>query len=82
MSAVGLPILTRGERLVAAIGIGLSWWTGDTRFDAGSSIIIGLMLGGVAVWLGWRNRQLILGPAIPADIEQRALELINAQAAP
>ncbi len=65
--------------LVAAGGIALSWWTGDTRFDAASSIIIGLMLGGVAMWLGWRNRQLILGPAIPADVEARARELITAQ---
>ena len=40
-------------------------------FDALSSIIIGLLLGVVAVWLGWRNSMLIVGPSIPRDVEER-----------
>lgn len=65
--------------LVAAAGIGMAQWTGDTRFDAASSIVIGLLMGAVAVWLGWRNRQLILGPAIPKEIEQGAIAFLNSQ---
>lgn len=50
--------------LVAAAGIGLAYLTGNPIFDSISSILIGLLLGLLAIWLGWRNRVLILGPAI------------------
>jgi zinc transporter 9 len=53
--------------VVAAIGIGLAEVTGNPMFDALGAIAIGLMLGGVAVWLGIRNRTLLLGPAIPSS---------------
>lgn len=55
--------------LVAAAGLGLAYATGNPMFDAIGAIAIGLMLGGVAVWLGVRNRTLLLGPAIPADLQ-------------
>ena len=57
--------------IVATVGILVSYYTGSTVFDAISSIMIGLLLGVMAVWLGYRNRQLILGPAIPKEIESR-----------
>lgn len=65
--------------LVASAGIGLAYWTGDPRFDAASSIAIGLLLGLVAIWLGYRNRQLILGPAIPKDVEEGAVAFLTAE---
>jgi zinc transporter 9 len=65
--------------LVAAAGILLAQLTGNTVFDALSSIVIGLLLGLIAVWLGWRNRTLILGPAIPPDVEAGVVELLRAQ---
>jgi len=55
--------------LVAAAGLGLAYATGDSTYDAIGAIIIGLMLGAVAVWLGIRNRTLLLGPAIPSDLQ-------------
>jgi zinc transporter 9 len=55
--------------LVAAAGLGLAYATGNAMFDAIGAIIIGIMLGAVAVWLGIRNRTLLLGPAIPADLQ-------------
>jgi len=65
--------------LVAAAGIGLAQVTGEPRFDAISSIVIGLLLGAVAIWLGWRNRTLILGPAIPPRVEEGAIRFLRAQ---
>lgn len=65
--------------LVAALGILLSVLTGNAIFDALSSIAIGLMLGAVAVWLGYRNRQLILGPAIPQDVERAVIDFLRSQ---
>jgi len=55
--------------LVAAAGLGLAYMTGNAMFDAIGAIVIGIMLGIVAVWLGVRNRTLLLGPAIPADLQ-------------
>ena len=57
--------------LVAFVGIGLAQLTGNAVFDALGAIIIGLMLGAVAVWLGIRNRALLLGPAIPRDLQAK-----------
>jgi zinc transporter 9 len=65
--------------VVATVGILLTYWTGNPMFDAISAIIIGLMLGAIAVWLGYRNRQLLLGPAIPPEIEDAVIEHILSQ---
>ncbi|RMH42944.1 MAG: cation diffusion facilitator family transporter [Deltaproteobacteria bacterium] len=67
--------------VVAAVGIGLAHWTGNPMWDGISSIFIGLLLGAVAVWLGWRNRVLILGPAIPADVTAQAVAFLESQPA-
>lgn len=55
--------------LVAAAGLGLAYATGNAIFDAIGAIVIGIMLGAVAIWLGIRNRTLLLGPAIPAEVQ-------------
>ncbi|MEX1361595.1 MAG: cation diffusion facilitator family transporter [Nannocystaceae bacterium] len=69
--------------LVAFVGIGLAQLTGNPVFDAMGAIVIGLLLGMVAVWLGIRNRSLLLGPAIPralqAEIEQFLRDLPEVQ---
>ena len=65
--------------LVATVGILISYYTGSPVFDAVSSIIIGLLMGLMAIWLAYRNRQLILGPAIPKEIEERVIEYLKGQ---
>lgn len=65
--------------LVAFAGIGLAMLTGNPMYDAMSSIVIGVLLGFMAVWLGWRNRVLLLGPAIPADMQQQIVEFLEGQ---
>lgn len=62
---------------VAATGMGLASYTQNSMWDSVATIIIGLLLGGVAVWLGMKNRMLILGPSLPAHIEDAALEYIR-----
>ena len=59
--------------LVALAGIIAAWVTGNPIYDALSSITIGAMLGIMAIWLGVRNRRLILGPAIPPKILERVI---------
>lgn len=65
--------------LVAALGIALSVWTGNSIWDACSSISIGLMLGLVAIALGYRNRELLLGPAMPLDRQDEIVAFLLSQ---
>ncbi|MBT8496329.1 MAG: cation diffusion facilitator family transporter [Deltaproteobacteria bacterium] len=65
--------------LIAAAGIGLAWLTGNTIFDALSSIAIGGLLGLMAIWLGWRNRVLLLGPSIPEGMQKQIVDFIEEQ---
>jgi len=65
--------------LIAMVGIGLSSITGNVAYDSATSIVIGLMLGVMAVWLGWRNRELILGPAIPEETRAEVMDFLREQ---
>lgn len=62
--------------LVAASGIGLELITGDPLWDAVASIIIGLLLGAVAVILLGKAKHLLIGetadPAIEGGLRQLA----------
>ncbi len=63
--------------LVAAAGILLSHFTGNPVFDAIASIVIGLLLGAIAVWLGMKNRELLLGRAIPLSIQKEIVAYLE-----
>lgn len=62
--------------LVAMAAIVLSKYTANPVWDAMGTLIIGLMLGGIAVWLGAKNRHLLLGPAIQGPIAKGAEEFL------
>jgi zinc transporter 9 len=64
---------------IAGVGIFLSHLTGNPVFDATASIVIGAMMGAMALWLGWRNRELILGPAIPEEMQAQVLEYLRSK---
>ncbi|MCA8911434.1 MAG: cation diffusion facilitator family transporter [Planctomycetes bacterium] len=65
--------------ILALTGILLSYFTRMPIFDAIGSIFIGGLLGFIAVWLGYKNRGLMLGRAIPPQMQQQALDFLNAQ---
>ena len=65
--------------VIAVICIGLSALLKSSVPDAVGSIIIGGMLGLVAVWLGYQNRSLILGRAIPQDVQDEVLAYLKEQ---
>ncbi len=71
-------IATAGA-LVAMVGIGLANITGNPVYDSVTSIIIGAMLGIMAVWLAWRNWELILGPAIPKKTQDEVMTFLKNQ---
>ena len=63
--------------LIALLGIGLSYLTGNHIFDPLSSILIGLLLGIMAILLISKNRNYLLTKSIPEDIREQVLEILN-----
>ena len=63
--------------LVATAGIVLARLTGVAELDGAASIIIGLLLGFVAVYLVLENRSLLLGKAVPEGVEERFVTIIE-----
>lgn len=57
--------------IVALAGMGLSLATGDPLWDSLGTLLIGLMLGFVAVYLVVRNRDFLVGRAAPDDMTAR-----------
>jgi cation diffusion facilitator family transporter len=54
--------------VVAAIGLGISQLTGDPRFDGIASIVIGLLLGIVAIFLAREAKGLLIGEAADPEL--------------
>ncbi|MCH2185887.1 cation transporter, partial [Myxococcota bacterium] len=46
---------------IAMVSVSLAAWTGDTRFDAVGSIVIGALLGAIAILLAAEMKSLLIG---------------------
>ena len=62
---------------VAAIGILLTDITGNTVYDAISSIIIGVLLMSFAFFLAKENRGLLLGESISPKENEQIISMVN-----
>lgn len=64
--------------VIALAGIGLTWATGEPRFDAFASILIGLLLGVIAIILAKEMHSLLLGESADPDTQQAIRDAILA----
>lgn len=78
-------VVVFGENSAAVLGLffallalGMAATTGDSRWDGGGSVLIGLVLVGVAVFLAREVHSLLLGEAADPKIEARLREVVSA----
>lgn len=67
--------------LLALGAVGLTQATGDARWDAYGSLAISLLLGLVAIFLIWKNTNLLVGKAVYIDDAARIKELLESEPA-
>ncbi|MEO1266821.1 MAG: cation diffusion facilitator family transporter [Myxococcota bacterium] len=63
--------------VIALVCIGLTQVTGQPYWDSLGSILIGILLGAVAIYLIARNHQLLVGQAVPDDVQRQLKTLIE-----
>lgn len=67
--------------IIALLSIILTKTTGYVFWDAVGSIIIGILLGFVAIVLINKNRQFLLGKSLPEKMEKKIIKIIEADPA-
>lgn len=63
--------------IIALAAIVIYQITGNPFVDPIASILIGLLLGAIAIWLVWRNSNLLIGTSVPAHIRSQVVRIIE-----
>jgi zinc transporter 9 len=63
--------------IIALVSLVLSYITGRIYWDAIGSILIGLLLGAMAIFLIAKNRNYLITKSIPEDIEEMVMDILN-----
>jgi len=61
----------------ALLGVTIATLTGDARFDAFGSIVIGFLLGGIAVLLAFKMHSLLIGESADPAVEARIRDALT-----
>jgi cation diffusion facilitator family transporter len=64
--------------LVAFLGVFLTQVTGNLLFDGLASIVIGLILGGTAVWLAYETKGLLIGESANLKVVKEIRAIVGA----
>lgn len=67
--------------IIAAGSIGLSYYTGNVMWDALGSIVIGCLLGLVAIALIIKNKSYLIGREIPEELKEEIIKMLVADPA-
>jgi len=63
--------------ITALAGLSLSWATGNMLFDGAASLLVGLVLAGVAYFLARETKDLLLGESVKAGDDLRIQQIIQ-----
>ncbi len=63
--------------LVALFGIMAGQFTGIAYFDGGAAVIIGLILGGTAIWLAYESKGLLIGESARGEVVEGIREMVS-----
>ena len=63
--------------VIAFIALVLTQMTGQSHWDAIGSILVGILLGWIAIWLTHRNRILLVGQSIPKRDLETLMEVLK-----
>ncbi len=64
--------------VVAFLGVFLTQVTGNLAFDGIASIIIGLILGGTAIWLAYETKGLLIGESANVMVVEEIRRIVGA----
>lgn len=67
--------------LIAALSLGISYYTGNVVWDALGSLVIAVLLGFVALVLIIKNRSYLIGHSIPEKLQEQVIKLLEADPA-
>ncbi len=67
--------------IIALLSIILTYFTGKHYWDAIGSILIGILLAIVAIILIAKNREYLMEKAMPAEMQERIVEILEAETA-
>ena len=65
--------------IAAAVGLAISQWTGDPRFDGAASIVIGVILGITSLVLAYESKALLIGEAADPEIVEALRTMVCAR---
>jgi solute carrier family 30 (zinc transporter), member 9 len=63
--------------VLALVTIGLGVWTGNAYWDGIGSLLIGVLLGFVALFLMQKNRAMLIGRSVSAQDRQTMLDILE-----
>jgi len=63
--------------LIAFVGIGISHYTGNPLYDGLASVIIGLILGGTAIWLAYETKSLLIGESANPELVREIRKIVS-----
>ncbi|MDH5408143.1 MAG: cation diffusion facilitator family transporter [Gammaproteobacteria bacterium] len=65
--------------LIALAGVGLSQYTGNPVYDGIASVMIGMVLGGTAIWLAYETKSLLIGESANPEVKNEIKRILNSE---